>query len=200
MTRTAGLAPVLAALVLAAFARPGHGEGHGIVVDSTPKHQETLAVAPSGSSFASTAGSRRAGARSRSWAPSRVVSSRAPGRRCGAGYPCASRRLPSSPAPIAPSGRCWPPTGTSPRGQSSSPWRPGLPPNGTWGARAAMGRHLVASLAALVVLLACPGGRRPRRLTRSWPVPCRRVARRSRRSPTGSISGSASGSSPPSRA
>jgi len=41
MTRTAGFV-VLAALVLAALARPGHGEGHGIVIDSTPKHQETV--------------------------------------------------------------------------------------------------------------------------------------------------------------
>jgi len=45
MIRTARLA-VLAAFVLAAFARPGHGEGHGIVVDSTPKHQETVTVPP----------------------------------------------------------------------------------------------------------------------------------------------------------
>ena len=41
MTRIAGLV-VLAALVLAAFARPGRGEGHGIVIDSTPRHQETV--------------------------------------------------------------------------------------------------------------------------------------------------------------
>jgi methionine-rich copper-binding protein CopC len=41
MTRTACLA-VLAAFVLVAFAGPGHGEGHGIVVDSSPKHQETV--------------------------------------------------------------------------------------------------------------------------------------------------------------
>jgi methionine-rich copper-binding protein CopC len=45
MIRTARLV-VLATFVLAAFARPGHGEGHGIVVDSTPKHQETVAVPP----------------------------------------------------------------------------------------------------------------------------------------------------------
>ena len=43
MTRTACLV-VLAAVVLAAFARPGHGEGHGIVVDSSPKHQETVSA------------------------------------------------------------------------------------------------------------------------------------------------------------
>jgi methionine-rich copper-binding protein CopC len=43
MTRTACLA-VLAAFVLVAFAGPGHGEGHGIVVDSSPKHQETVAA------------------------------------------------------------------------------------------------------------------------------------------------------------
>jgi methionine-rich copper-binding protein CopC len=41
MIRTARLV-VAAAFVLIAFARPGHGEGHGIVVDSTPKHQETV--------------------------------------------------------------------------------------------------------------------------------------------------------------
>ena len=41
MTRIAGLV-VLAAIVLAGFARPGRGEGHGIVIDSTPKHQETV--------------------------------------------------------------------------------------------------------------------------------------------------------------
>jgi len=40
MTRIAGLV-ALAALVLA-IARPGQGEGHGIVIDSTPKHQETV--------------------------------------------------------------------------------------------------------------------------------------------------------------
>ena len=45
MIRTARLA-VLAAFVLAAVARPGHGEGHGFVVDSTPKHQETVTVPP----------------------------------------------------------------------------------------------------------------------------------------------------------
>jgi len=45
MTRTACLA-VLALCALAAFARPGHGEGHGIVVDSSPKHQETVTVPP----------------------------------------------------------------------------------------------------------------------------------------------------------
>ena len=43
MTRHACLA-VLALCALAAFARPGHGEGHGIVVDSSPKHQETVAA------------------------------------------------------------------------------------------------------------------------------------------------------------
>ena len=48
MIRTAYLA-VLALSCLAAFARPGHGEGHGIVVDSSPKHQETVTVPPSGS-------------------------------------------------------------------------------------------------------------------------------------------------------
>ena len=43
MIRTTRLV-VLAAFVLAAFARPGHGEGHGIVVDSSPKHQETVSA------------------------------------------------------------------------------------------------------------------------------------------------------------
>jgi hypothetical protein len=43
MTRTACLA-ALAICALAAFATPGHGEGHGIVVDSTPKHQETVSA------------------------------------------------------------------------------------------------------------------------------------------------------------
>ena len=45
MIRTARLV-VLAACVLAAFARPGHGESHGIVLDSIPKHQETVTVPP----------------------------------------------------------------------------------------------------------------------------------------------------------
>ncbi len=45
MTRTACLA-ALAIFALAAFAGPGHGEGHGIVVDSTPKHQETVTTPP----------------------------------------------------------------------------------------------------------------------------------------------------------
>ena len=45
MIRTARLA-VLAAFALAAFARPGHGEGHGIVVDSTPRPSETVTVPP----------------------------------------------------------------------------------------------------------------------------------------------------------
>ena len=43
MMRTTRLVVVAAfVLVIAAFARPGHGEGHGIVVDSSPKHEETV--------------------------------------------------------------------------------------------------------------------------------------------------------------
>ena len=43
MTRTARLVVFAAFMLgLAAVARPGHGEGHGIVVDSSPKHQETV--------------------------------------------------------------------------------------------------------------------------------------------------------------
>jgi len=42
MTRTTCLLAVLALCALVAVATPGQGEGHGIVVDSTPKHQETV--------------------------------------------------------------------------------------------------------------------------------------------------------------
>ncbi len=34
----------VALFVLGALGEPGHGEGHGIVLDSTPKHQETVAA------------------------------------------------------------------------------------------------------------------------------------------------------------
>lgn len=37
---------VVLVLVLTALARPGHPEAHGIVIESTPKHEETVAAPP----------------------------------------------------------------------------------------------------------------------------------------------------------
>jgi len=35
---------VLGVLALALFRGPGHAQGHGIVIDSTPRHEETVAA------------------------------------------------------------------------------------------------------------------------------------------------------------
>ena len=43
--RIASLA-ILGILALALFRGPGHAQGHGIVIDSTPRHEETVAAAP----------------------------------------------------------------------------------------------------------------------------------------------------------